>query len=312
MTTLGSEGGDASGADVVLVAVPGGAISDALGKVSGLDGKVVIDATNIFTDRNEQYESLAHEVKAHTNGPVAKAFNANFAALYDEVDDQRVPTGCLFAADAEAREVTEQLIRDAGYDPVSAGGLENARALEDFVPNLFAKLEAGRTFYRFALPESSRLTRADAWRKLEPASRRRSELGPGSLSIARTLPTLPEMQVCPSCAEENPPRFRLCGFCGAPLAPAPPAQEVRKRVTILFCDLKGSTSLGESLDSESLREVMSRYFDVMSAAIARHEGTIEKFIGDAVMAVFGIPRVREDDALRAVRAAREMQDGLPG
>jgi predicted ATPase/class 3 adenylate cyclase len=118
------------------------------------------------------------------------------------------------------------------------------------------------------------------------------------------------MQVCPSCAEENPPRFRLCGFCGAALTAAPPPQEVRKRVTILFCDLKGSTSLGETLDSESLREVMSRYFEVMSAAIGRHEGTIEKFIGDAVMAVFGIPRVREDDALRAVRAVREMQEGL--
>lgn len=152
VTTLGQERGDASGADVVLLAVPGGAISEALGKVSGLDGKVVIDATNIFTERNDQYESLAHEVKAQTNGPVAKAFNANFAALYDEVDDQRVKPGCLYAADAEARDVTEQLIRDAGYDPVSAGGLENARALEDFVPNLFAKLEAGRTFYRFSLP----------------------------------------------------------------------------------------------------------------------------------------------------------------
>jgi 8-hydroxy-5-deazaflavin:NADPH oxidoreductase len=152
VTTLGSEGGDASGADVVLVAVPGGAISDALSKVSGLEGKVVIDATNIFTERNEQFESLAHEVKALTNGPVAKAFNANFAALYDEIDGQRVRPGCLYAADDEAREVTEQLIRDAGYEPVSAGGLENARALEDFVPNLFAKLEAGRTFYRFAPP----------------------------------------------------------------------------------------------------------------------------------------------------------------
>jgi predicted dinucleotide-binding enzyme len=152
VTTLGQEGGDASGADVVLVAVPGGAISDALGKVSGLDGKVVIDATNIFSERNEQYESLAQEVKAHTNGPVAKAFNANFAALYDEVAEQRVRPGCLYAADEEARDVTEQLIRDAGYEPVSAGGLENARALEDFVPKLFGKLEAGRMFYRFALP----------------------------------------------------------------------------------------------------------------------------------------------------------------
>ena len=150
VSTLGSEGGDASGADVVLLAVPGGAISDALAKVSGLDGKVVIDATNIFTARDEQYESLAHEVKAHTNGPVAKAFNANFAALYDEIDKQRVRPGCLFAADAEAREVTEQLIREVGYDPVSLGGLEYARALEDFVPGVLVKV--GRVFYRFAPP----------------------------------------------------------------------------------------------------------------------------------------------------------------
>jgi 8-hydroxy-5-deazaflavin:NADPH oxidoreductase len=152
VTTLGSEGGDATGAEVVLLAVPGGAISDALGKVSGLEGKVVIDATNIFTARDERHESLAHEVKSLTNGPVAKAFNANFAALFDQVDDERVRPGCLFAGDPEAREVTEQLIRDAGYEPVSVGGLENARALEDFVPNLFGKLEAGRTFYRFTAP----------------------------------------------------------------------------------------------------------------------------------------------------------------
>ena len=81
--TLGSDGGDASDADVVLVAVPSGSISDALAKVTGLEGKTAIDAANAFAGRNEQYESLAHEVKAHTNGPVAKAFNANFAALYD-------------------------------------------------------------------------------------------------------------------------------------------------------------------------------------------------------------------------------------
>src|SRR3954462_2856795 len=120
------------------------------------------------------------------------------------------------------------------------------------------------------------------------------------------------MQLCPNCGEENPAKFRLCGFCGTPLAPAVPVQEVRKLVTILFCDLKGSTSLGEQLDSESLRETMSRYFDAMSAAITRHGGTIEKYIGDAVMAVFGLPRVHEDDALRAVRAAREMQEALAG
>jgi predicted dinucleotide-binding enzyme len=150
VTALGRDGGDASGADVVLVAVPSGSISDALATVTGLEGKIAIDAANAFAGRNEQYESFAHEVKAHTNGPVAKAFNANFAALYDQVGEQRVRPGCLYAADPEAREVTEQLIRDAGYDPVSVGGLENARALEDFVPGLFANI--GRVFYRFAPP----------------------------------------------------------------------------------------------------------------------------------------------------------------
>jgi 8-hydroxy-5-deazaflavin:NADPH oxidoreductase len=150
VTMLGHEGGDASDADVVLVAVPGGAIADALGKVTGLEGKIAVDTTNAFEGRNEQYESLAHEVKAHTNGPVAKAFNTNFARLYDRIRAQRVPPSCLYAADDEARDVTEQLIRDAGYDPVSLGGLESARALEDFVPGILGK--SGRVFYRFALP----------------------------------------------------------------------------------------------------------------------------------------------------------------
>jgi predicted dinucleotide-binding enzyme len=155
VTSLGREGGDASRADVVLVAVPSGSIVEALGKVSGLQGKIAIDATNAFGGRDERYESLAHEVKEQTHGPVAKAFNANFAALYDQVAKERVRPGCLYAADDEARDVTEQLIRDAGYDPVSVGGLENARALEDFVPNLFGKVAVGRTFYRFAPPEES-------------------------------------------------------------------------------------------------------------------------------------------------------------
>jgi predicted dinucleotide-binding enzyme len=150
VTTLGSEGGDASDADVVLVAVPSGAIADALSRVSGLGGKVVIDTTNAFGGRNEQHESFAHEVKAHTGGPVAKAFNANFAALYDQIGEQRVRPSCLYAADDDAREVTEQLIRDAGYEPVDLGALDRARALEDFVPDVLAK--AGRVFYRFAPP----------------------------------------------------------------------------------------------------------------------------------------------------------------
>jgi hypothetical protein len=112
VTSLGREGGDVSSADVVLVAVPSGSISEAL--VSGLEGKIAIDTAKAFAGRNEQYESFAHEVKAHTNGPVAKSFNANFAILYDQIGDQRVRPSCLYAADDEAREVTERLIRDAG------------------------------------------------------------------------------------------------------------------------------------------------------------------------------------------------------
>ena len=84
-------------------------------------------------------------------------------------------------------------------------------------------------------------------------------------------------------------------------------REARKTVTIVFSDLKGSTSLGEQLDSESLREALGVYFDEMRVVIERHGGTVEKFIGDAIMAVFGLAAVREDDAIRAVRAAREMQ-----
>ena len=151
---LGREGGDASDADVVLVAVPGGEISDALGKVSGLGSKVVVDATNIFGGRNEEYESLAHEVKSQVNGPVAKSFNLNFAALYDRIDEQDERPANIFAAEDDAREVTEQLIRDAGFEPVFAGGLENARMLEEHLALLGAINQAGmgRTFYRYWAP----------------------------------------------------------------------------------------------------------------------------------------------------------------
>ena len=118
------------------------------------------------------------------------------------------------------------------------------------------------------------------------------------------------MQTCPGCGEENPDRFRLCGYCGSVLAALPPPQEVRKTVTVVFCDLHGSTELADRLDSETLREVLALYFAAMGPVLARHGGTIEKYIGDAIMAVFGLPRMHEDDALRAVRAAAEMRAAL--
>jgi class 3 adenylate cyclase/tetratricopeptide (TPR) repeat protein len=98
--------------------------------------------------------------------------------------------------------------------------------------------------------------------------------------------------------------------CATPLAAAPPSREMRKTVTVVFTDVTGSTSLGERLDPESLRRVMGQYFEEMRAVLERHGGTVEKFIGDAVMAVFGIPRLHEDDALRAVRAAWDMREAL--
>jgi class 3 adenylate cyclase/tetratricopeptide (TPR) repeat protein len=121
------------------------------------------------------------------------------------------------------------------------------------------------------------------------------------------------MVKCPGCGEENPPKFRLCGYCGSPLAaaaPALPVRELRKTVTIIFSDLKGSTALGETLDTEAMHEVKERYFKAMAAQITRHGGKIEKYIGDAIMAVFGLPQAHEDDALRAVRAVHGMQGEL--
>src|SRR5436309_12461890 len=120
-------------------------------------------------------------------------------------------------------------------------------------------------------------------------------------------PRLLFVQICPSCGEENPDKFRLCGFCGTALAPELPPQEVRKTVTIVFSDLKGSTAMGEKLDSEAVREVMTRYFDEMREALERHGGTVEKYSGDPIMTVFRLRRVHDDEDLRAVRAEAEMR-----
>jgi len=119
------------------------------------------------------------------------------------------------------------------------------------------------------------------------------------------------MAICSSCSAESPDGFRFCPGCGARLPEVVVPRQTRKVVTALFCDVTGSTALGEQLDPEVLRAVMDRYFAEIRGAIERHGGTVEKFIGDAVMAVFGIPRVEEDDALRAVRAAAEIRERLP-
>jgi class 3 adenylate cyclase len=116
---------------------------------------------------------------------------------------------------------------------------------------------------------------------------------------------------CPRCGVENREQSRFCNACGAAVATeSEPAREVRKTVTVLFCDVVGSTQLGERFDPEILRGVMARFYAAIREPVERHGGTVEKVIGDALVAVFGIPAVHEDDALRAVRAALEMRDAV--
>jgi class 3 adenylate cyclase/tetratricopeptide (TPR) repeat protein len=118
------------------------------------------------------------------------------------------------------------------------------------------------------------------------------------------------MLTCANCGAENREGARFCDACGRPVALAEAAEPFRKTVTVLFSDVVGSTSLGEQLDPEALSQVMTEYFDAMRPIVERHGGTLAKFVGDAVLAVFGIPTLHEDDALRAVRAAVEMRTEL--
>ena len=118
------------------------------------------------------------------------------------------------------------------------------------------------------------------------------------------------MTACAACGFEYEGSFKFCPECASPLPAAAALRESRKTVTALFCDLVGSTALGEQHDPEVLRPMFDRYFTEMRSAVERHGGRVEKFIGDAVAAVFGLPRAHEDDALRAIRAGFEMQASL--
>jgi class 3 adenylate cyclase/tetratricopeptide (TPR) repeat protein len=126
---------------------------------------------------------------------------------------------------------------------------------------------------------------------------------------AMGLSIWPERRIalCGACGTQNPPGADFCGACGTRLA-VDSSLETRKTVTVLFCDVVASSALAERLDPEALRRVMFHFFELGVAVIGRHGGTVEKFVGDEVMAVFGVPLVREDDALRAVRAAVELRE----
>jgi 8-hydroxy-5-deazaflavin:NADPH oxidoreductase len=156
VTRIGREGGDVSEVDAVLVAVPGGAIAEALDKVQGIEGKTVIDATNLVgVEPPEGFSSNAEFVKSKTNGPMAKSFNINFAALYDRIGEAGSTPSNLWCGEEEARQVVEQLNRDAGYEPVYAGPLQNAAAQENFLKLIVGISQGGmgRFFYRIAPPD---------------------------------------------------------------------------------------------------------------------------------------------------------------
>ena len=153
---IGREGANVPDAEAVLVAVPGGAIAEALDNVQGIEGKTVIDATNLLgVDPPAGFSSNAEFVKSRTNGPTAKSFNINFAALYDRLGEARATPSNLWCGDEEARQVVEQLNRDAGYEPVYAGPLENAAVQENFLNLVFAINQGGMGpfLYRMAPPD---------------------------------------------------------------------------------------------------------------------------------------------------------------
>ena len=155
VTKIGREGGNVSDAEAVVVAVPGDAVADALDNVQGIEQKTVIDATNLWgVDPPAGFSSNAEFVKSRTNGPTAKSFNLNFAALYDQIGEAGSTPSNLWCGDEEAREVVEQLNRDAGYEPVYAGPLENAAAQENFLKLMFGINQGGmgQFFYRIAPP----------------------------------------------------------------------------------------------------------------------------------------------------------------
>ena len=163
---------------------------------------------------------------------------------------------------------------------------------------MLALYRAGRQAEALEAYQSARVALVDEL-GIEPGQRLR-ELHQQILrqDPALDLPTVPAARAEPT---SEPPR--------APAA-SRPRPATRKTVTVLFCDLTGYTELGERLDPESLRGLMARWFNAMRVPVDRHGGTVEKFIGDALMAVFGVPHVHEDDALRAVRAAVEMREQL--
>jgi 8-hydroxy-5-deazaflavin:NADPH oxidoreductase len=156
VTRMGRNGGDVSNAEAVLIAVPGDKLSDALNKLKGVNGKTVIDATNLIgASPPAGFRSNAEFVKSKTNGPTAKSFNINFALLYNRLGSARAKPSNLWCGDEGARAVVEQSSRDVGYEPVSIGPLSNAALQKSLIAPVFAIVQSGTGpfVYRIGAPE---------------------------------------------------------------------------------------------------------------------------------------------------------------
>lgn len=153
---IGRDGGDVSDADAVLIAVPGGAVADAFETVTGWEGRTVLDATNLIgAEPPGGFASNAEFIKSRTGGPTAKCFNINFMSLLGRLGETQATPSNMWCGDEEAREAAERLSRDAGYEPVYAGGLENAAAQEAYIKLVFAIAQGGMGpfLYRMAPPD---------------------------------------------------------------------------------------------------------------------------------------------------------------
>ena len=158
VTMLGQDGGDASDAEVVLIAVPSAAVPDALTRVTGLERKIVLDATNrMSADPPNGYPSIAEYIKAQTGGPTAKVFNLNFGKLYGQAAETSPKPGNIWVGDDDARDAVEELTRAIGMEPLHGGPLELASVQESFgvmLMGIVADRDEGLLYYRFASPES--------------------------------------------------------------------------------------------------------------------------------------------------------------
>jgi class 3 adenylate cyclase len=272
----------------------------------GVIAKIIGDAiVTVFDGSEDPSRAARRAARAAIDSQAALEWlNDRFEATWGVrlLNRTGVATGALSAGDLDEAGTDADVL--AGDVVGAAESLEsNAPTLEALIDEAtFALIADAATVESIgAVPRKGRPGELDAWRLIAVRAPK-GDAGPERPAGAARL--------CGSCGWANDHDVRRCVSCGAALATGDAARESRRMVTIVFADPKPHTADGSPLSADATRVVMSRYFDVMRPILERHGGTVEKFIGDALMAVFGLPVRHEDDPVRAVRAAAEMQGAL--